>query len=80
MAKKYHVNGRVRFVNAMMVRMIHWNIAPANAYIMTVNGRKTGKPYSLPVRLIERDSKRWLVSPYGEVNWVNTPVRQERSA
>ena len=28
------------------------------------------KLYSTPVTLVEQDGKRWLVSPYGEVNWV----------
>jgi deazaflavin-dependent oxidoreductase (nitroreductase family) len=70
MAKQYQVDGRVRFVNRMMAHMIRWNIAPAHTYLMTVLGRKTGKPYSTPVTLVERDGQRWLVSPYGEVNWV----------
>ena len=70
MAKQYQVNGRVRLINRMMTRMIRWNISPARTYLMTVLGRKTGKPYTTPVTLVERDGKRWLVSPYGEVNWV----------
>jgi deazaflavin-dependent oxidoreductase (nitroreductase family) len=70
MAKKYQVNRRIRFINRMMTRMIHWNIAPPRTYLMTVRGRKTGKLYSTPVTLVERDGQRWLVSPYGEVNWV----------
>ena len=70
MAKIYRVNVQIRFVNKMMTRMIRWNIAPPRTYLMTVRGRKTGKSYSLPVTLVEREGKRWLVSPYGEVNWV----------
>jgi deazaflavin-dependent oxidoreductase (nitroreductase family) len=70
MAKEYRVDRRVIFVNRMMERMIRWNIAPARTYLLTVRGRKTGKPYSTPVTLVERDGRRWLVSPYGEVNWV----------
>lgn len=70
MAKEYQVNRRVRFVNAMMTRMIRWNIAPARTYLLTVRGRKTGKPYSTPVTLVEKEDKRWLVAPFGEVNWV----------
>jgi deazaflavin-dependent oxidoreductase (nitroreductase family) len=69
MAKQYQVNRRVRFINRMMTRMIQWNIAPRNTYLMTVVGRKTGKPYTTPVTLVERNGKRWLISPYGEVNW-----------
>jgi deazaflavin-dependent oxidoreductase (nitroreductase family) len=80
MAKKYQVNARVRFVNRMMERMIRWNIAPPRTYLMTVRGRKTGNPYTLPVTLVEQDGKRWLVSPYGEVNWVkNARVAEEIS-
>jgi deazaflavin-dependent oxidoreductase (nitroreductase family) len=70
MAKKYEVNRRVRIINRLMTRMIRWNIAPKQTYLMTVRGRITGKPYSMPVSLVERDGRRWLVSPYGEVNWV----------
>jgi len=68
--KQYKVNRRVRFINRMMARMIHWNVAPPRTYLLTVPGRKSGKPYTLPVTLVEQDGKRWLVSPFGEVNWV----------
>lgn len=70
MARKYQVNGTVRFVNRLIARVIGWNIAPPHTYLLTVHGRKTGKPYSAPVSLVEHDGKRWLVSPYGQVNWV----------
>ncbi len=36
----------------------------------TVPGRKSGVPRTTPVALGERDGRRWLVSPYGEVDWV----------
>ncbi len=39
-------------------------------YLLTTHGRKTGKLYTTPVALVEQDSARWLVAPYGEVNWV----------
>jgi deazaflavin-dependent oxidoreductase (nitroreductase family) len=71
MAKKYQVNQWVRFVNSMMARMVRWNIAPKHTYLLTVPGRKSGKLYTTPVSLVEKDSGKWLVSPYGEVNWVN---------
>jgi hypothetical protein len=70
MAKKYQVNSIVRFVDRVMVRMIRWNIAPPETYVLTVRGRKTGKTHSLPIRPVERDGRRWLVAPYGEVGWV----------
>jgi hypothetical protein len=38
--------------------------------LLTGKGRKTGKSYTFPVTPIARESKRWLISPYGEVSWV----------
>lgn len=70
MAKEYRVNGQIKFINKMMRFMIRINIAPKGYYLLTVRGRKSGNPYSLPVALIEHPENRWLVSPYGEVNWV----------
>ena len=66
MAKTYRVTPIICFVN----RMIHWNIAPPRTYLLTVRGRKTGKPYSTPVTLVEEDDQRWLVAPYGQVGWL----------
>ena len=70
MARPYQVNGIVRFFNGIGAFMIRRNMGPQQNYLLTVRGRKTGNSYSTPVSLIERDGKRWLVSPYGQVNWV----------
>ena len=70
MAKNYHVTPMVRFFNRLMRLMLRWNIAPPRIYLLTVRGRKSGKLYATPVTLVEEGSRRWLVSPYGEVNWV----------
>ena len=70
MAKQYEVTGQVRLFNRLMEFMIRLGIAPKPMYVLTVKGRKSGKAYSTPVSLVEQDGKRWLVSPYGQVNWV----------
>lgn len=44
-------------------------IAPKNMYLMSVRGRSSGKLRSTPLTLVEGE-ERWLVAPYGEVNWV----------
>ena len=44
-------------------------LAGRHVYVLAVRGRKTGRRYETPVTLIE-DGDRWLVAPYGEVNWV----------
>jgi deazaflavin-dependent oxidoreductase (nitroreductase family) len=70
MARKYQVTGVVRFFNRIGAFMIRRNMGPQQNYLLTVRGRKTGNSYSIPVSLIEQEGKRWLVSPYGQVNWV----------
>jgi hypothetical protein len=46
-------------------------IAPKYQFILVVKGRKSGRIYSTPVYIIEEKNSRYLVSPYGEVAWVN---------
>jgi len=36
-----------------------------------VRGRKSGQPHTVPVTLVEQDGQRWLVAPYGVVQWVS---------
>ena len=43
MARKYQVNGVVRFVNQIGASMIRRNLGPQQNYLLTVHGRKTGK-------------------------------------
>lgn len=38
--------------------------------LLTVRGRKTGKPRTIPVDLHERDGRRFLIATHGEGNWV----------
>jgi hypothetical protein len=37
--------------------------------LLTVRGRKAGKPYSTPLTIVEIDGQRWLVAPYCSVAW-----------
>jgi deazaflavin-dependent oxidoreductase (nitroreductase family) len=39
-------------------------------YLLQVRGRKSGKIYSTPINLLERDGKRFLVAPRGRTQWV----------
>jgi len=47
--------------------------------LLTVRGRKTGQPHTTPVALVEVDGRRWVQSPFGEVNWVRN-LRAAREA
>src|SRR5678815_4790816 len=39
-------------------------------YLLTVRGRKSGQPRTTPIVVIEQDGRRYLVSPFGIVDWV----------
>ena len=70
MPTPYHVNDTVRFSNRVIAQLLRWGMSLPNYSLLTVQGRKSGKPYTLPVVIMENEKQRWLVSPYGEVNWV----------
>lgn len=59
-----------RFINAVESARIRLGIAPRHRYLLTVAGRRTRHPHTTPVGLVKRGPDRWLVAPYGEVNWV----------
>ena len=42
----------------------------SHSYLLQVRGRKSGKIYSTPVDLLDRDGKRFLVAPRGRTQWV----------
>jgi deazaflavin-dependent oxidoreductase (nitroreductase family) len=70
MRKSYRVTFMVRLINSLGRFMTKRGLNASNYYLLTVRGRKTGRLYTAPVILIEEDGKRWLVSPYGDVQWV----------
>ena len=58
-----------RIGNRAIRTLIRLGLVP-NTYLLTVRGRKTGKPFSNPVTIVEADGRSWLVAPYGAVGWV----------
>jgi deazaflavin-dependent oxidoreductase (nitroreductase family) len=38
--------------------------------LLTTTGRKSGEPRTAALAIIERNGRRWVWSPWGEVNWV----------
>lgn len=39
-------------------------------YLLTVRGRKSGRPRTVSMVILARDGQRYLGAPFGEVNWV----------
>ena len=38
--------------------------------LITIRGRKSGRPRTTPVAIIEVSGRRWVWAPWGEVHWV----------
>jgi deazaflavin-dependent oxidoreductase (nitroreductase family) len=56
-------------------------VGPGNypMYLLTVRGRKSGQPRTIPIVILEQNGKRYLASPYGIVAWVRN-LRAAREA
>jgi deazaflavin-dependent oxidoreductase (nitroreductase family) len=56
--------------NRILKLVLRTGLKLGTTYILRVTGRKTGEIYSTPVVIVETDGERYLVAPYGPVNWV----------
>ena len=70
MAKIYHVNFATRTRDSLFRTLLRTGVNLGTMSLLTVRGRKSGQPHTVPVRLIEQNSQRFLVAPYGIVQWV----------
>jgi deazaflavin-dependent oxidoreductase (nitroreductase family) len=70
MVKTYHVNVADRVENALLTALLRAGIQMGTTSLLTVRGRKSGQPHTVPVVLVEQDGQRWLVAPYDVVQWV----------
>jgi deazaflavin-dependent oxidoreductase (nitroreductase family) len=65
-----------RLENGILKLILRAGVKLGPTYILNVKGRKTGAMHSTPVIVVETGGERYLVAPYGPVNW----VRNARSA
>jgi deazaflavin-dependent oxidoreductase (nitroreductase family) len=59
-----------RTFNRLFGIFVGWGIGPSYAYVLQVQGRKSGRVYSTPVNVLDFKGKRLLVAPRGETQWV----------
>jgi deazaflavin-dependent oxidoreductase (nitroreductase family) len=69
-APRYRVTPFVRISNAIVSLLLRLGFRPGSMILLTVRGRTSGLPRTTPVVLTEEDRQRWLVCPFGNVNWV----------
>jgi deazaflavin-dependent oxidoreductase (nitroreductase family) len=70
MAKTFQVNFATRMRDSLLMTLQRAGVNMGTMSLLTVRGRKSGQPHTVPVRLVEQDGQRWLVAPYGTVQWV----------
>src|SRR5713226_3952969 len=69
MAKLYRVTAYVRFSNAINSSLVRLGMMGSTS-LLTVRGRKSGKPIETPIAIFVQEGKRYLIASYGVVNWV----------
>jgi deazaflavin-dependent oxidoreductase (nitroreductase family) len=62
--------GFVRMPNSLVRGLLRLGVPMGPNTLLTVPGRKTGEPRTVPVAVTEVDGKRWVIGAYGDVNWV----------
>jgi hypothetical protein len=68
--KQYRGGAFVRFSNAIMRAMLRTGLSFRSFEILAVAGRKTGRQIRTPIVVFSHGGGRYLVAPYGIVNWV----------
>lgn len=70
MAATYRLGVSRRAVNVLVRGLLALGVPLPGTFLLTVPGRRSGRPHSTPVTLVQEAGQRWLVAPYGHVGWV----------
>ncbi|BCL78025.1 nitroreductase family deazaflavin-dependent oxidoreductase [Ktedonobacteria bacterium brp13] len=70
MAKTRQISFADHVGNALVTTLLHTGVKIGTVSLLTVRGRKSGQSHTVPVNLVEQGDQRWLVAPYGTVQWV----------
>ena len=60
----------VRFANVVLRPLLLLGLRRPPMALLSVPGRRSGRPRTTPVGLLVLDGRRYLFSAFGEVNWV----------
>jgi deazaflavin-dependent oxidoreductase (nitroreductase family) len=70
MAKQFQYTFVFKAGNVFMRSLLALGISFNGTTLITVPGRKTGRPHSTPITMVEFEGQRYIQSPFGNVNWV----------
>jgi deazaflavin-dependent oxidoreductase (nitroreductase family) len=57
-------------LNPLVQRMLGIGVPMGPNGLITIRGRNSGEPRTTPVAFVDIDGRRWVQSPFGDVNWV----------
>jgi deazaflavin-dependent oxidoreductase (nitroreductase family) len=60
----------IPILNPLIRRLVGAGLPFGPNVLLTVRGRTSGLAHTFPVAIIELDGRRYVQSPFGEVNWV----------
>jgi deazaflavin-dependent oxidoreductase (nitroreductase family) len=69
-AKEYRLSAPRRLINRLVHAAARRGWGPREVRLLTVAGRRSGRPYTTPVHMVEAEGGRFVVAPYGPVGWV----------
>lgn len=69
-SRSTHVPWFVPFFNPIARVLLSAGLPMGPNVLVTVRGRKSGLPRTTPLTIVELEGGRWLMAPYGDVNWV----------
>ncbi|MBO0794289.1 MAG: nitroreductase family deazaflavin-dependent oxidoreductase [Ktedonobacteraceae bacterium] len=70
MPKRYQTTALMRINNAVITSLLRMGVTLGSFSLLTVRGRKSGNLVQTPIAIFAQEGKRYLVTPYGIVNWV----------
>ena len=65
-----HAPSLIPALNPLIQRLIGAGMPFGPNVLITIRGRTTGEPHTFPIAVIEVAGRRYVQSPFGEVNWV----------
>jgi deazaflavin-dependent oxidoreductase (nitroreductase family) len=68
--KTYRTSKGQSWANAVMTWLLRHGRGPSFIWLLTAPGRVSGVPRTTPVVPVQRADQRWVVAPFGAVDWV----------
>ena len=78
-SKSHRVPFYVPLLNPLMKSFLHLGVPAGPMILLSVRGRKTGRPHTTPVGLFRIEDRRYIFDTFGNADWVRN-LRATREA